>query len=51
MSYGVHKETPVHGTMWKNLSCVTFQKGQGKVKVKTKRYCAQLHYPSQLLKL
>ena len=36
MSYGVHKVTPVHGTIWKNyLTFVTLQNGQEKVKVKT----------------
>ena len=36
MSYGVHKVTPVIGTMWENYKFfVTLQKGQEKVMVKT----------------
>ena len=36
MSYGVHKVTPVHGTMCETFQVsVTLQKGQEKVKVKT----------------
>ena len=34
MSYGVHKVSPVHGTMCEEVF-VTLQKGQEKVKVKT----------------
>ena len=36
MSYGVHKVTPVHGTMWtKSKFIVTLQKGPEQIKVKT----------------
>ena len=36
MSYGIHKVTTVHGTIWKNYKFfVTLETGQEKVKVKT----------------
>ena len=36
MRYGVHKVTLIHGTILQNSKfCVTLQKGQGKIKVKT----------------
>ena len=47
MSYGVHKVTPVHGTMWKTFYvsrdlAKMSRNGQGQ----NNWYCAQLYHPS-----